>query len=123
MDLSRGAAAVGADDEGSGEAAAVRRLTIDPGALSELTSGGYLICSARVCYYYLARREGIEMYLLVSRTYIRFASAGFAFGMNDSPPRTNTRDPYDAIACPDRADGPGPMFLNVNHRCAIVYII
>lgn len=45
-------------------------------------------------------------------------SSGFA-GLSDSPPkppRTNTREPIDAMACPERADGAGPIFWNIYHR-------
>lgn len=33
-----------------------------------------------------------------------------------SPPRTKTREPKDAMACPERPPGLGPMFWNMNHR-------
>ena len=39
--------------------------------------------------------------------------------MSDSPPRppkTKTLEPIDAIACPERAFGVGPIFWNMYHR-------
>ena len=57
-------------------------------------------------------------YSLVSRTWIMEGSSGFE-GFRDSPPNppsTNTRDPIDAIACPEREEGAGPIFWNIYHR-------
>ena len=45
-------------------------------------------------------------------------SSGFA-GFSDSPPKppsTKTREPIDAMACPERAVGAGPIFWNIYHR-------
>lgn len=36
-------------------------------------------------------------------------------GVNDSPPKTSTLVPIEAIACPDRPLGDGPMFWNIYH--------
>jgi hypothetical protein len=54
-------------------------------------------------------------YELVSNTWMRLWSSIFE-GENDSPPKTNTRVPIEAIACPDRPLGEGPIFWNMYHR-------
>jgi hypothetical protein len=37
-------------------------------------------------------------------------------GANDSPPRTKTLGPTEAMECPDRPLGAGPMFWNMYQR-------
>ena len=39
------------------------------------------------------------------------------------PPRTKTRDPIDAIACPERAGGAGPIFWNMYQRWSVPYSV
>lgn len=52
---------------------------------------------------------------LVSKTWITFESSGLD-NPKVSPPKTNTRVPDDAIACPERPAGLGPIFWKVYHR-------
>ena len=57
-------------------------------------------------------------YELVSNTCTIVGSSGLVGFMNSAPrpPSTKTRGPMDAIACPERGLGAGPIFWNMYHR-------
>jgi hypothetical protein len=55
---------------------------------------------------------------LVSRTWIIPWSSPLV-GVKDSPPRTKTLPPMEAMACPERPLGAGPMFWNMYHRWSV----
>jgi hypothetical protein len=53
--------------------------------------------------------------VLVSNTCMTLRSFSLDGG-NDSPPRTNTLAPTEAMACPERPLGDGPIFWNMYQR-------